>query len=510
MTDTSSDHQPRIAVIGTEGSGKTVLVATLAKRFSVTSKDGFFLSPIDNTTHRYVERMWLILNQGDWPPSTPAGQVIELKWRLLCNGSVPFECQVRLIDCAGQDLRRIFADDDSVEVDPAAPRHLRELAEYLHSAEIVICLVNLKDFLGEGDPERRLDNEVVLMSALRRLSATRDRNCRLYLLFTQIDQYRGFRAEYGGWPGVVKKFLPYVHGEHVARELVQVGAVAAVNDTQVSRDLDGTPRRVPRPGFESKGLDDLIRNIAQAAREIRVSRTAQPHAVSGKSAPVATDGTAEEEWLNSARLAVLRNLLGDYKLPILAAGFLACFLLCTGSFSGAKARQWPLPVPAPVIATGIEYGTRVIGSDDISLRNSSNVTLRNFRCQLEVTRYGKSHMRLPVLKSVFVADDTHVLKGVMAIPVNSGAVTVTNVIASPVEGTWGVSDGWLWDTVWVRNESNRIAHDVAVRIRATSSSGATKDIVLSKAQLGPGKEIRVNGQFPKRDVLSASIEGWRD
>ena len=35
---------PNIAVIGTEGSGKTVLITTLAKRNSVINSEGIFLT----------------------------------------------------------------------------------------------------------------------------------------------------------------------------------------------------------------------------------------------------------------------------------------------------------------------------------------------------------------------------------------------------------------------------------------------------------------------------------
>ena len=63
---------------------------------------------------------------------------------------------------------------------PKLPEHLRQLVDYCRSADIIICLVNIKDFLGEGDPERGVDNQIVIKSVLYHLSS--DGNHRILCL----------------------------------------------------------------------------------------------------------------------------------------------------------------------------------------------------------------------------------------------------------------------------------------------------------------------------------------
>src|SRR5436190_300979 len=100
---------PSVAIIGTEGSGKTVLTTTLARRLSTIDARGVFLNPQGVATLRYVERVWQILQDGDWPPSTPTGDLFELRWKLELIGEL--ESPVRLIDAAGQDLRLLFGEE---------------------------------------------------------------------------------------------------------------------------------------------------------------------------------------------------------------------------------------------------------------------------------------------------------------------------------------------------------------------------------------------------------------
>ena len=233
-----------------------------------------FLNPLDNKTHRYVENTWNTLNSGNWPPSSPAGQLCELHWRLRCGGGSALECDVHLVDPSGQDLRRLFSDDEA-DSGQNLPELLRRLADYCKSAEIVICLVNLKDFIGENDPQRRVDNEVVIKSALQRLSDDNNRMQRLILLFTQIDQYKPILARYGNWSGVAKEHLPYVYGAHLSAGKVWIGAVAAVNETRVVVNAENIPRRVPAPGFGSKGLNELMSRLVLEATAIAAQHEEQ-------------------------------------------------------------------------------------------------------------------------------------------------------------------------------------------------------------------------------------------
>ncbi len=253
---------PRIAIIGTEGAGKTVLITALAKRLSTIDARGVFLNPQGVKTLKYVEGVWQTLQSGEWPPSTPPGDKVELRWKFQIVGEI--ESDVRLIDAAGQDLRLLFGDEQIMSKD-GLPAHLEALADYCRNADIILFLINLKDFLGEGDPQQRTANEAAIKSAMDYLSGD-DHPRRICLVLTQIDQYRELAKKYGGWLELTAKAVPYVFSAHVKAHQVAVHAVSSVAETQVIVSSDGMPQRVPAPGFRSKGLTDLIQWLTDQVR----------------------------------------------------------------------------------------------------------------------------------------------------------------------------------------------------------------------------------------------------
>ncbi len=59
----------RIAIIGTEGTGKTTLMAVIARAFR-RSQEGICLVPMSFETAKYVDDVWRDLERGRWPEST--------------------------------------------------------------------------------------------------------------------------------------------------------------------------------------------------------------------------------------------------------------------------------------------------------------------------------------------------------------------------------------------------------------------------------------------------------
>jgi hypothetical protein len=272
----SQQSLPTIAIIGTEGSGKTVFITTFAKHFDGTSSSEFFLNPLDDMTLRYVERNWQTLRSGEWPNSTVMGQVFNLHWRLESQGSHPVQSDLRVIDAAGQDLRRLFSDQG--RTDEPLPDHLRALGEYCYAADIVICLLNLKDFLGEGDFERKLDNQVVITSVVRQLSS--DPRRRLCLAFTQADRYQGtFQQRYSNdLKRAAHELLPYVHGAHLEKRAVILCQVAGVGRTMKVAEPNGRLRDMPGRDFKSLGFTGLMRWLAAEVNAITTLRQAEQRA----------------------------------------------------------------------------------------------------------------------------------------------------------------------------------------------------------------------------------------
>src|SRR4051812_31660713 len=196
--DQSASLMKHIAIIGTEGSGKTVLLTVLAKRFGQHEPNRPFMNPSGKTL-RFVEKNWKLLNDGRWPDTNTQGRAFQdLQWR--CQTSKGQELDLRAVDCAGQDLRKLFDDNPPTELAP--------LSEYVNSAQVVLFLINLGDFIGHADEDQAIENHVVIKEAMDQLRV--EGKC-CALVFTQSDLYAGLLPSHGDWSDVAKSIVPSVH-----------------------------------------------------------------------------------------------------------------------------------------------------------------------------------------------------------------------------------------------------------------------------------------------------------
>ena len=255
---------PSIAIIGLEGSGKTVLMTVLAKKLSTSPTAGGYMDPIGTQTMKRVESTWAALQRGEWPLSTSPGEMFNLTWKMyIQRDAQQVEADVRLIDIAGQDTRMLFGGDDFRS---ETREHLKPLVEYISNASVVLFVLNIKDYIAETDEERRIDNQVVLKSALDQLSGSKN----ILLVFAQYDQYEAFVNENGGLDAFCKEYLPYIYNSYISTEKKVFGTaripmlcISAVNDTQIKINEDGIACRIPVPNFSSRGLEELCRWIVE-------------------------------------------------------------------------------------------------------------------------------------------------------------------------------------------------------------------------------------------------------
>lgn len=253
---------PNIAIIGLEGSGKTVLMTVLAKTHSAPVSNGFYLEPISAQTMKRVDGTWLTLRRGEWPPSTPPGEMAELKWKLhFARSGMNYDADIRMIDLSGQDMRQLFSNYsiNQVRKTSAAP-HLKPIARYLSEATMLLFILNIRDYVTETNDERLIENQAALKAALDQLSGSKQ----ILLVFTQYDQYEEYINRTGGLDAFCEKYIPYIYYAYLdpkgkARGASQLSSicVSAVYDTQSKIDKSGTARQVPAPNFTSRGLDEL-------------------------------------------------------------------------------------------------------------------------------------------------------------------------------------------------------------------------------------------------------------
>ena len=369
-TENVSRPMPAIAIIGTEGSGKTVLTTTLAKRLSTIDSRGVFLNPQGVGTLKYVEKVWQTLQQGDWPPSTPPGQLFELRWKLEIIGEM--ESEVRLVDAAGQDLRLLFGEDRVADT-KSLPEFLRRLAEYCRCADIVLFLINLKDFTGQGNPQQRTENEAAIKGAMDYLSAD-GRTRRFCIVFTQVDLYRQLAATRGGWRSLAAEAIPYIYAAYIESKHVPIFLVSAVNKTKVAVDDSGVPRRVPEPGFGSDGFDKVVDWMTAQVREVQAS-SANRHAAGMLPSPVPVSPPTRTD------------LVGWFKkyfwIGIVA---LVLFWLWAGNCSTTPPTKVPKPSKPQLsgVFCRLDEGAGFI-SDEVYLTNRSGKTLHEVRVQIKCT-----------------------------------------------------------------------------------------------------------------------------
>jgi GTPase SAR1 family protein len=241
---------PQIAIVGTEGSGKTVLASVLAKRMS-SNTEGVFWHPRGWETAEYVEKVWNALNNGEWWKSTEAGRIFEMQWTLHLG---QLEVPVKLIDSAGQDLRELFSKDNYKKKNLSGIQ--RELLDYIQTASIVIIVVNLIHFRGEPDGLKRKQNEFILKEIVDMFAAD-NKHQDIAVVFTAWDlYYTDITKNYGNFTNYLQKELPQLYNAirlgHQSGDSIHWFPVAAVMDTEVKNNI-----RVPKPNFRSGGLDTL-------------------------------------------------------------------------------------------------------------------------------------------------------------------------------------------------------------------------------------------------------------
>ncbi|MDR1383378.1 MAG: formylglycine-generating enzyme family protein [Planctomycetaceae bacterium] len=242
----------QIAIVGTEGSGKTVLATVWAKKM-FQQGDTYLYSKGFNTGI-YVEKAWITLNNGEWLPSTSPGKKFELEWDLYI-GHVAYP--VKLLDVAGQDLRALFSNER--RNDTNLSEHERSVLDYLTNSSIIVIVVNLDDFVGEPEVFKRVENELILKDIIDIYAADKQHQD-IAVVFTAYDLYQAeMEEQHGCFEDYVKNKLRILWqamrvGRQSGNMSIDLFPVAAVNKTEICPE---SRRRVPKPNFTSFGLEEF-------------------------------------------------------------------------------------------------------------------------------------------------------------------------------------------------------------------------------------------------------------
>ena len=118
--ETGEDCMKKVAIVGVEGSGKTVLMAAMGDKYESPDADGVFLKPVNRETYSYYTKEMAKLRSGKWPLATESS-VLELEWMLMRkSGSNSAQAQLgrlSFLDFGGEVYRFAFGDKSQAELD---------------------------------------------------------------------------------------------------------------------------------------------------------------------------------------------------------------------------------------------------------------------------------------------------------------------------------------------------------------------------------------------------------
>ena len=108
----------KVAIVGVEGSGKTVMLAGLGDLYSRPDANGCFLGPKNFQTATYVADKIARMRRGEWPMATAEDVMQGLDWTLRQRqgeGQRPRDlCEVSCLDFAGEVYRYAFVREEAV------------------------------------------------------------------------------------------------------------------------------------------------------------------------------------------------------------------------------------------------------------------------------------------------------------------------------------------------------------------------------------------------------------
>ena len=246
----------KIAIVGVEGSGKTVMLAGLGDLYSRPDKDGFFLGPKNYQTATYVAEKIARMRRGEWPTATAEDVMQGLDWTLRQRqgeGMRPRDvCEVSCLDFAGEVYRYAFVRQGAT---PASlVDEVQSLKEYVRNADDLIVLINLRDIIVRGPDDSRVHEAMWITNEI--LSYALDDNggrksSRAAIVLSQADSYADTIRSCGGPKGVLAKYLPHVANNY---DWLDILAVSAVDRTV----LDDNGNTVPAPDFKPTPLRTIM------------------------------------------------------------------------------------------------------------------------------------------------------------------------------------------------------------------------------------------------------------
>ncbi len=266
----------KIAIVGSYGCGKTVLLTVLTHYFQHKTPEGYQICPDNQEATNFCIQKWDQLQSGEWPaPTPPTDKPPVYRWKLLCGRR---EKQMVTSDIAGEAWRsfiteRVDADSEKTVQSPwqsikqqwkeipsklsqeTIDKHITSVENLLKGASGVFLLLDLSQIINK---EPGYDLAMFLPTALvKYMKIIGKKHIPITLVLSKTDKYKYMYEELGDWRKVVEKCLPW------APNFDNIVPVAAVAITKIRTRDNGVKESCPAPGFSSEGLKELYENFWQ-------------------------------------------------------------------------------------------------------------------------------------------------------------------------------------------------------------------------------------------------------
>ena len=250
----------KVAIVGVEGSGKTVMLAGLGDLYTYPDEDGYFLAPKNFGTAAYVAEKIERMRKGEWPSATAGDEMQGLDWTLKRRepgARKPAEkvCEVSFLDFAGEVYRAAYGISSGS--DASLKEQSEELKQYVCGADDLIVLINLRDVITNGLRDKRVQEAMWITKSILDTAlgdGAGEKAPRAAIVLSQADSYADTIKSCGGALGVLEKYLPHVANDY---GWLDVFAVNAVDKT----DLDDDGNVVPAADFTTQGLLPILKWI---------------------------------------------------------------------------------------------------------------------------------------------------------------------------------------------------------------------------------------------------------
>ena len=288
----------KVAIVGVEGSGKTVMLAGLGNLYTYPDEEGYFLVPKNFGTAAYVADKIERMRKGEWPVATAGDEMQGLDWTLKCKKPGQKErpnsiCEVSFLDFAGEVYRAAYGISGS---DAALYQQVEALRRYVRGADNLIVLINLRDVIVGGTSDKRVQEamwitKAILDDALGESDA--GSAPRTAIVLSQADSYADTIKACGGPSGTLARHLPYVYNEY---SWLDVFSANGVDKTE----LDDIGNVIPARDFSTVGLRPIMDWVLERKKDGNIQ-----------------GGTSASEAEGKTEFAVILSDVGSNKIAVI-------------------------------------------------------------------------------------------------------------------------------------------------------------------------------------------------